>query len=96
MFFFDVFDVERSKPLFSAHPSGVLRVRPVQVQRPTGHPVAPPGDEGPGSARRHQRSGQPHHGVAKTGTPPTPPTDRGVGRSALFGRLDIRASFAFI
>lgn len=50
------------------YPTGVLRVRPVQAQRPTGDPVADPGDEGSGPVGGPQRSREsPHHGVAKTG-----------------------------
>lgn len=70
MFFFDVFHFDRSKQLSCACSSGVLCVRPVQAQRPTVHPAAHPSDEGSGSACRHQRSGQPHHGVAKPGSQP--------------------------
>lgn len=77
MFIFDVFHFDRSKKLFSACSSGVLRVRPVQAQRPTVDPAAHPSDEGSGSACRHQRSGQPYHGVAKTGSQPNLcPTDQ--------------------
>lgn len=59
----------RSHQILSACSSGVLRVRPVQAQRATGDPVAHPGDEGSGSARRPQRSRKsPDHGVATSAT----------------------------
>lgn len=84
MLFFDTFHFDRSKLLFSACSSGVLCVRPVQAQRPTGDPAADPSDEGSNSACRHPRSGQPHHGVAKAGPQPNHDSlSRGTGRSAL-------------